>query len=107
MKLRGLLFVVLLCGSGCGPINPYVRAGNHMLQHYSMKFCWAPADSADHRSSCVSGQVAQPVLDRCIAQLRSHVGLFTSEEIADKEIGTCMHAAGWKRIWIDGVMLLN
>jgi hypothetical protein len=87
--------------------NPYVQAGNNMLQNYYMKFCWAPVDAPNDKTSCVPSQNAQADLDRCIEQLRPHVGVFTTQQVATKEIESCMHSASWQRLWIDGTMLLN
>lgn len=87
--------------------NPYVRAGNNMLQSYDMKFCWAPADAPDDKTSCVPSQNAQAALDLCIEQLRPHVGVFTTQEVATKAIEACMRSAHWQRLWIDGTMLFG
>jgi hypothetical protein len=96
---------LLLCCSGCGPLNPYVRASNHMLHHDAVTFCWAPVGTPNEERSCRREEAARASLADCVEQTRSHVTLRTTEHIADKDLAACMNANGWQRLWIGGAVL--
>ena len=100
------LACALLC-TGCGPLNPYVRAGSTMLHHYHQTFRWAAVGAPENEGSCQDERLAAASLSQCVDQLSGHVGLRTTREVADHDLVDCMRSSGWQRIWISGVTIFG
>lgn len=106
MKRLAALVALSFC-AGCVALNPYARAGKHMLHRDGLTFCWAPLQAPEKETSCSAERFASANLTECVQSLRSNVTLFTTEQVADGKLVACMRSKGWQRIWIGGVMLFG